>query len=200
MSLNQMRSFVVYRRLVFGLFLSVLATSCYAQAIPARPLVPVRPKPALSILQSLSVSVSPSSANFTLVSGGVSNSPSVVITTSWIALVIGTDTLDIYGYFSSPIAALQNMTNSSFVIPSSAVYGQVTGTGSLVSSYTPFTQTTPFSGASGLHLSDNAITLLLVLGLGSQTDTLAMRINLNGQPQLPAGSYTGTLTLQAVAN
>jgi hypothetical protein len=200
MSLSQMRSFVVHHRLVFALFLSTLSTACYAQAIRARPLVSVSPKPALSILQSLSISVSPGTANFTLASGGVSNSQTVVITTSWIALVIGTDTLDIYGYFLSPTAALQNTTNSSYVIPSSAVYGQVTGTGSLVSSYTPFTATTPFGSASGLHLSDNTITLLLVLGIGSQTDNLAMRINLSGQSQVPAGSYMGTLTLQAVAN
>ena len=199
MSLNQMRSFAVRRMLVFGLFLSMLATPCYAQAIRARPQISVGPKPALVILGSFTISASPTTATFALVSNGVSNAQSVTITTSWIVLGLGTDTLDIYGYFTNPASALQNTASSSFVIPSSAVSGQVTGTGSLVSSYTPFTQTTPQASASGLHLASTSQTFLL-LGAGSQTNTLSLKINLSGQPQLPAGSYTGVLTLQAVSN
>ena len=197
MSLSQMKLFVVHRRLVFGLFLSALSTACYAQAIRARPSISVGPKPALVLLGSFTISASPTTATFALVSGGVSNAQSVTITTSWIVLGLGTDTLDVYGYFTSAGAALQ--TTASNVIPSSAVYGQVTGTGSLVSSYTPFTQTTPQASASGLHLASTAQTFLL-LGAGSQTNTLSLQIRLTGLPQLPAGSYTGVLTLQAVSN
>ena len=199
MSLNQMRSFVAQSLLVFGLFLSALTTACYAQAIPARPSISIRPKPAAVILGSLTVSASPTTASFTLVHGGISNSQSIVITTSWLALGLGTDPLDVYAYFTSSSIALQNTTNSSYTIPPSAIYGQVTGTGTLVSSYTAFTQTTPFSSASGLHLADTLVSFV-VLGAGSQTNTLALQINLSGQPNLPAGSYTGTLTIQSVVN
>lgn len=197
MSLSQMRSFVVHRRLVLGLFLSALSTVCCAQAIRARPSISVGPKPALVILGSFTISASPTTATFALVSGGVSNAQSVTITTSWIVLGLGSDTLDVYGYFTNPAAALQTTANN--VIPSSAVFGQVTGTGSLVSSYTPFTQTTPQASASGLHLATTPQTFLL-LGAGSQTNTLSLQIRLSGLPQLPAGSYTGVLTLQAVSN
>lgn len=199
MSLRQMRSFVVHNRLVFGLFLSALTPACYAQAIRARPSILARPKPALVILGSLTIAASPTSASFTLVSGGVSSTPSVTITTSWVVVALGSDPLDVYGYFTSPTAALQNTANSSFVIPSSDVFGQVSGTASIVSSYTAFTQTTPQASASGLHLASTT-QAFLILGLGSQTNTLSMQINLSGQPQLPAGSYTGTLMLQAVVN
>ena len=199
MSLSQMRSFVVHRWLVLGLLLSALTPACYAQAIRARPSISVGPKPALLILGSLTIAASPTSANFTLVSGGISNAPSVTVTTSWLVVALGTDPLDVYGYFASPSAALQNTTSSSFVIPSSAVFGQVTGTAGIVSSYTAFTQATPQSSASGLHLASTTQAFLLI-GLGSQVNTLSLRINLSGQPQLPAGTYTGTLTLQAVAN
>ncbi|WP_216845398.1 hypothetical protein [Granulicella sp. S156] len=197
MSLSQMRSFVVHHRLVFALFLSTLTTTGYAQAIRARPSISVGPKPALVILGSLTIAASPTSASFTLVSGGVSNAPSVTITTSWLVVGLGSDPLDIYGYFTSPTAALQN--TASFLIPSSAVFGQVTGTAGIVSSYTAFTQTTPQASASGLHLASTT-QAFLVLGIGSQTNTLSLKINLSGQPQLPAGSYTGTLMLQAVVN
>jgi hypothetical protein len=37
----------------------------------------------------------------------------------------------------------------------------------------------------------------LIGGNGSRTDTLNMEINLTALPQLPAGTYTGTLYLQA---
>jgi hypothetical protein len=35
------------------------------------------------------------------------------------------------------------------------------------------------------------------VGNGFRTDTLNMEINLEGLPQLPAGTYSGTLYLQA---
>lgn len=199
MSLSQMRSFVVHRWLVFGVLLSALTPACYAQAIRARPAISVGPKPALVILGSLTIAASPTSASFTLVSGGVSNAPSVTVTTSWLVVALGSASLDVYGYFTSPGTALQNTTNSSFVIPSSAVFGQVSGTAGIVSSFTAFTQATPQASASGLHLASTT-QAFLILGLGSQTNTLSLRINLSGQPQLPAGNYTGTLNLQAVVN
>jgi hypothetical protein len=199
MPLSQMRSFAVRNIVVLSAVLSALTTACCSQAIRARPQIAVRPKPAVVILGSLSIAASPTTATFTLVSNGVSNTQSVTVTTSWLVVGLGSDPLDIYGYFTSPSNALQNTASSSFLIPSSAVYGQVTGTAALVGALTPFTQATPEVSASGLHLASNSQAFLL-LGLGSQTNTLSLQINLSGQPQLPAGSYTGTLMLQAVVN
>lgn len=199
MSLSQMRSFAIRSLCVLGALLPTLATACHAQALPARPALPVRPQPATVILGSLTLSPTTSTLNFNLVRGGVSDTQSVTFTTSWLALGLGTDPLDIYGYFSNPMIALQNSANASFVIPSASVFGQATGTGALATSFTPFSQTTPFSGASGLHLVNNNVSFLL-LGLGSQTDTVSLQINLAGQPNLPAGTYVGTLTLEVVVN
>jgi hypothetical protein len=95
-----------------------------------------------------------------------------------------------HGYFSSSGAA---PTGGSPVvnIPSSAVLGQVT-TG-LPVTYTPFTLSNPMSGASLLLLRE----FLMSVGSGSRTDTLNMEIDLKDLPQLPAGTYAGTLFLQA---
>jgi hypothetical protein len=49
------------------------------------------------------------------------------------------------------------------------------------------------SGASLLLLCE----LFMSGGNGSRTDTLNMEIDLEDLPQLPAGTYTGTLYLQA---
>jgi hypothetical protein len=98
--------------------------------------------------------------------------------------------LNLYGYFSSSGAALTGGTPA-VNIPSSAVLGQVP-TGSPLT-YTPFTRSNPMSSASLLLLCE----LFMGGGNGSRTDTLNMEIDLEDLPQLPAGTYTGTLYLQA---
>jgi hypothetical protein len=92
--------------------------------------------------------------------------------------------------FSSSGAALTGGTPA-VNIPTSAVLGQVP-TGSPLT-YTPFTHSNPMSGASLLLLCE----LFMGGGNGSRTDTLNMEIDLEDLPQLPAGTYTGTLYLQA---
>ena len=147
------------------------------------------------------MSTSATTLSFNLAPGSTSDTPSTVLTTSWTALAVGTIALDVYGYLSSPSVALQNSSNAAYVVPSSAVSGMASGAGSLVTSLTPFTQTTPTPAASnaGLHIVSGSVNIL-VLGAGSRTNTISMQVNLNAQPQLPAGTYTGTLTLIAVAN
>jgi hypothetical protein len=63
------------------------------------------------------------------------------------------------------------------------------GTGS-PSEYTPFTQSNPIGGASLLLYRD----LFMIGGNGFRADTLNLEINLEGLPQLPAGTYTGPST------
>lgn len=139
---------------------------------------------------SVTVTAAPALVSFPLVSQGVAAADSgVVVTTIWTGHS-RLSALNLYGYFSRASAALTGGSEAE-TIPSSAVLGQLsTGTTRI---YTPFTQSNPIAGASLLLYCE----LFLNGGNGSRTDTLNMEINLKELPQLPAGSYTGTLYLQA---
>lgn len=143
---------------------------------------------------SISVSASPSSVSFSLVSNGVATGSSAInITTSWSAtLCLFTCTVNLYGYFANSSAALSAGTGGN--IPSSAVLGEVP-TGS-PTTYTAFTQSNPLGGA-GASLQLFSQSIFLYTGDSSRTDALSLEINLNGTPQQPAGTYTGTLYIQA---
>lgn len=152
----------------------------------------VRPDTAVN---SLSVSVSPSSVSFSLVSNGVATGNSAIqINTSWSpGFCTPTCTINLYGYFANGTAALTEPVTGAN-IPSSAVLGQVpTGT---PTTYAAFTQTGPLGGsaASLLLLSDVEVTHT---SHQSRTDALSLEIDLSSQPTLPAGTYTGTLYVQA---
>lgn len=173
-----------------GIF-ALCAAAAAAQAVRVGP---VRPRPATSV-SSLSISVTPSDVSFQLVSKGVATgSVPVEITTSWGGtLCLLTCTINVYGYFTSANAALSG--GSPIVnIPSSEVLGQVT-TG-IPTSYTAFTQSNPFGGA-GASLELVSQSFFIISGGSSRTDPLQLEIDLTNQPQLPAGSYSGTLYIQA---
>jgi hypothetical protein len=174
--------------------LAIVAGTCQcagAQAYKVRPLAP-RIRPQFITSGTLTVSATPASVSFALVSHGTSaGSSPVTITTTWDLIGIGS-TLNLYGYFTSSTAALTDGRSPADLIPSSAVLGLVT-TG-VPTTYTPFNQTTPFGGGgAGLELVNDSIGLTFG---GNRTDVLSLEINLSGI-NLPAGTYTGTLTLQA---
>jgi hypothetical protein len=148
------------------------------------------PKPAGALGGSVTITVAPAFMSFHLVSKGVAaSSNGVGVTTIWTGLS-RLCKLNLYGYFPSSSVALSGG-SSGVNIPTSAVLGQVT-TGS-PSTYTPFTHSNPMSGASLLLLCE----LFMRGGNGSRTDTLNLEIDLENLPELPAGTYTGTLYLQA---
>jgi hypothetical protein len=154
----------------------------------------ITPQTAVS---SLSLSASPSSVSFHLVSGGIATgSTAVDITTTWGgSFCLLTCTINVYGYFSSAGNALSGSSPVVY-IPSSEVLGQVpTG---IPTTYTAFTQSNPFGGA-GASLQLIQQSFFILTGSGSRTDALNLEINLATQPQLPAGTYTGTLYIQAQA-
>jgi len=177
-----------------GLLVAIMMAGCLTargQVYKVRPLAP-KANPQIIIGGTLSVSATPGLVNFSLVQSGVAQGSSgVTVTTSWNVLGIIT-TLNLYGYFSSSSGALTDGLTPPHFIPSSAVFGQVS-TG-LPTTYTAFTQTTPFSGAAGLQLYTDS--QFIALG-GSRTDVMNLRIDLTNVPTLPPGTYTGTLTLQA---
>jgi hypothetical protein len=141
---------------------------------------------------SITVSLSSNAVNFTLTAGSASNlgSTGVTATTTWL-LRPNVGSLKVYAFFSSSTAALtdgagNNIPSVDFQISNNA--GPFNG----------LTNTVPFGGATaGLQLSSTAI-----LGnnkSGSRTDNMNFNINLVPLPSLPAGVYTGTLTIQAQA-
>ncbi len=151
--------------------------------------LPARPRPALA-LGSLSVSASPASVSFTLLAGGqaLGSSPITIQTTTNLSAL---SSLSLYAFFTGT-AALTSGSNDA--ISTGLVYGRCP-TGS-ATAFTAFTQSTPFSGPSGLlvYRTGNLVTL----GSG-RTDSLFLMVDLSTLPQLPAGTYAGTLVFQAQA-
>jgi hypothetical protein len=94
-----------------------------------------------------------------------------------------------YAYFTSAAAALTDGAGDN--IPSTNVSGSVNG-----GAFGAFTGASPFAAASSVTIS--TIRILGNNKSGNQSDTLNMRINTTGL-NLPAGNYTGVLTIQAQA-
>jgi hypothetical protein len=150
---------------------------------------------AASLSQGLTVSLpSGTTVSFALANGSpAAGDVPVVISTSWNLNPGQTGAVTLYGYFALPAQSLTNGVGGD--IASSLVQGRVT-TGT-PTTYTAFTQTNPVGPAGGsLLLFSETIT-----GLNknkTRTDNLDLRIDLTGQ-SLPAGTYTGTLRIQARA-
>jgi hypothetical protein len=135
-----------------------------------------------------------SSMNFTLVQGAAANgSTPATISTSWDLNPGQVGTVSLYGYFTTPSAAL---TGTGYDIASTYVEGQMT-TG-LPTTYVPFTQTNLLGTAGGSLL----LYVELITGINktkTRTDDLNVRINLTASPAVPVGNYSGTLHIQAQA-
>ncbi len=144
---------------------------------------------------SLTISIpSGGTMNFALVDGTAANgSTAASITTSWSVNPGQTNSVQLFGYFSSPSAALAGI---GYNIASTYVEGRV-ATGA-PTGFTPFTQTNPVGPAGGSLLLFSE----LITGINknkTRTDNLEVRINLTTYPGVPAGNYTGLLRIQARA-
>ena len=140
--------------------------------------------------ENISVSASPAAVNLTLVPGGRSPmSPTITITYA-VTLTVLTN-FSLYASFAATAALTDNAGN---VIPSSAVLGQCpSGT---PTSLTPFTQSGPFASGSSLLIYQTSSLATL---LAARAQTCNLSIDLTSLPQLPAGSYSGNLIIQAQA-
>jgi hypothetical protein len=142
--------------------------------------------------QSISLTLSANAVNFTLTGGSANNpgSTSITATTTW-TLKPSVGSLKVYAFFSNSTSALTDGAGNN--IPSADF--QISNNGG---AFNPLTNTVPFGGANaGLQLSSTPI-----LGnnrTGTRNDVMNFNINLAPLPQLPAGTYTGTLTIQAQA-
>jgi hypothetical protein len=148
-----------------------------------------------TLSESLSVSATPTTVNFALVSGGTAlGSVPVVITTSWV-LAVGRANVRLDASLSSPAAALTYAGPPVSNIPSSAVLGEdLLGS---PTTYTAFTQTN-ILGTAGAGLEIFSVPLTALNRAFIRADSLLLEINTTGLV-LPAASYTGTMTLQAQA-
>ena len=141
---------------------------------------------------SITVSLSANAVNFTLTQGSGSNlgSTSVTATTTWL-LRPNVGSLKLYAFFSSSASALTDGAGNN--IPSADF--QISNNGG---AFNALTNTVPFGGANaGLQLSST--TILGNNRSGSRNDVMNFNINLVPLPNLPVGTYTGTLTIQAQA-
>lgn len=146
-----------------------------------------------TLAESLTVSLSGNTVNFTLTSGSATNagSTNITATTSWV-LASGRTAVTVNAYFASAAAALSGGGNN---IPSSAFKIADNGGAS-----TALVNTVPNGGAlAGLQLASVAITN--ANRVANRTDAMAFNIDLSGGtlPTLPAATYTGTLNIQAQA-
>lgn len=142
--------------------------------------------------QSVTLTLSANAVNFNLTAGSAANpgSTSITATTSW-TLKPSVGSLNVYAFFSNSASALNDGAGDN--IPSANF--QISNNGG---ASTPLTNTMPFGGANaGMQLSSTRI-----LGnnkTGTHNDVMNFNINLSTLPNLPAATYTGTLTIQAQA-
>ncbi len=139
----------------------------------------------------LTITAAPGLVNFNLVRNGTATgSAPVTITTSWtLPLIFGN--ISEYAYFSNPAVALTD--GSSDNIPSASVGGSFNG-----GAYTAFTGASPLAAGSSITLFQQFF-FIIFTNPGTRTDTLNLQINTTGL-NLPAGTYTGVLHIQAQAN
>lgn len=178
--------------------LCALLAACqtsHAQAIRLAARMPIARPHLVCVGCTLTVGVSPSTLTFTLVQGGIApGNLALTIVSSLTGAATVTGTVNLYAYFASSTAALTGTLSAADVLPSSAILGRCT-TG-LPTTFTPFTQTSPFSGSgAGLEIFTQPANGLLLPA--SRTDTLALEVNLASVPNVAADTYTGTLIFQA---
>jgi hypothetical protein len=180
----QVRNYIV--------FLAYLSLTAFSRGQAGR--LGARPVKPQVVLGSITVAASPSAVSFALNAGGLATGSSPVVITTTYSGVSVLSSFILYAYFATASSALSGG-SPVVLIPSSCVLGQMT-TGT-PTTFTAFTGTGPFGGA-GASLQLFSSTALLSLG-GSRTDSLSLEINLATIPQLPAGTYIGSLLLTAQA-
>jgi hypothetical protein len=142
-----------------------------------------------NLSESISVNLSSNSVSFTLTSGSSSNAGSsgVTATTTWISKPGRNMTL--YAYFASSSAALSdgagnNIPSANFQISDNA------------GAYAALKNSVAFGGASA-GLSLYTIKITGTNKTGNHADNMLFNIDLSTLPNLPAGTYAGTLNIQA---
>jgi hypothetical protein len=141
------------------------------------------------LAESVTIAAGPGTVNFALVPNGpAAGSAPVTVTTSW-ALAKTRTSVKLYAYFASANALNDGAGDN---IPNTSVKGSVNGGG-----LTVFNTGTPYGGNFGLTVFNQAITAANA-NSSHGPDTIALTIDTTGLG-IPAGTYTGTLVLEAQA-
>ena len=157
---------------------------------------------ALSATKAASVSVSLPGGSSATLPGALVTGPNdftpIPVSTSWEVDPQRTAAVALVAYFGQPARALAG---AAAAIPSTAVLGRVPTGGP--KSFTPFTGS-PVAAGSALAGATGGTLVLFTQAIsdanavGGRSDNLQVRIDLTGAPELPAGSYTGTLNLLVI--
>jgi hypothetical protein len=112
------------------------------------------------------------------------------------ALVTGTN-----DFTPIPVATAWEVAGAGAVIPSATVFGRVPTGGP--KTFTPFTGGPVTTGPTHAGAAGGTLVLFTQAisdanAVGGRSDNLQVRIDLTGTPELPPGSYTGTLNLLAI--
>ena len=139
--------------------------------------------------ESLTLTLSANSVNFVLTAGSATNpgNTGVTATTTWTSKP-GRN-LSLYGYFFSSTAALTDGAGNN--IPSADF--EISDNGG---AYAGLNNSVPF-GAPGAGLQLFTMKITGRSKTGTHIDDLLFNINLSTIPQLPAGTYTGVLSVRA---
>ena len=157
---------------------------------------------ALSATKAASVSVSLPGGSSATLPGALVTGPNdftpLAVATAWDVDPASTATVTLVGYFAEPARALAG---PQAAITSAAVYGRVPTGGP--KSFAPFTGPAAKAGSAMAGTAGGTLVLFTQTisdanALGARSDDLQMRIDLSGAPELPAGSYAGTLNLQVI--
>jgi len=119
------------------------------------------------------------------------------VVTSWNLDPSRTASVRLVAFFDAPARALATELGA---IPASSVFGRVPTGGP--KSFAPFTGGQVVAGGGMLGVAGATLVLFAqpISGgnaVGTRTDELQVRIDLSGMPDLPPGTYTGTLNLVA---
>jgi hypothetical protein len=158
--------------------------------------VPVRAAAIGDDDDAMTITLTGAAINFNFISGSASNagSGSITMTTRY-TCPCDTATFEVYAYFNSATAALTDGAGDN--IPSSAFSISDNG-----GAFRALNATQPLGGANaGLNLVSIPGSFAN-RGTGSHVDVLNFNVNLSTGtlPNLPPGTYVGTLTIQAQAD
>ena len=157
---------------------------------------------ALSAAKVASVSVSLPGGSSATLPGALVTGPNdftpIPVSTAWEVDPRRTAAVALVAYFGQPARALAGPAGA---IPSAAVFGRMPTGGP--KSFTPFTGNpvaagSALAGATGGTLVLFTQTISDANAVDSRSDNLQVRIDLTGAPELPAGSYAGTLNLLVI--
>jgi len=150
----------------------------------------------VTVVESLTISATPSSVTFNGASGTVSGNSPITVTTNYVLNPATRSKLLMYAYLSGNPNALTG-TGSGHFIQDNQILANFDG-----GSFSACTSSDPFSSADCLNGGATVVTSNASASrwpAGSSSDQIALQINLGSAGVTPIDTYTGTLNIVASA-